>query len=1267
MTNFIQFFFLVCFLKIIFCNDGCPGGWNEWTECKGCFRTQTRTCKDGDSNEERRECKIDPCKCHFKIDDEQRSTAFILKQGSQQYKCDLGMRHFWYRFTSPAGGKMPTTEPQQNACGATQSIWLDGSHPVDIGNETTLQARVVSQIRAYTPWSVKAKKCQSKNYKDETFFIYYLESVPTCPMVYCAGSEKRCPGQLSSKNGFTPGCSDNYPKYNNPPTINIKLQDNKIRMTCIIDPLEKTPNVKHEVSFYQGANNKLIKMVVVRGDETDVAPYVENPENWGEATIFNLGNEFFCQVISYFEDKVNVTGKGSPQKSNVKFAGIKVEPERLVFKSNEDVKSIKIYSTVGISQMDGCSLQSIFHETQDDAVPMLCTKCLTNDFYGRENAWELNVTRTSFTNGLSEHMFIRIITMPNGNLRDWDQGTHEVMVIVNKAGPKRCQATGDPHFTTFDGLYFHMYHVGDYVMMGTHGGRTMVHMRTHVCNGRVSCICGIAVRYGDDVVTIDMCRGGVSVRFPSKKPLNPAFKVTRVGSGRNYNIFTPDGVSIRFDGHLYWWTGRPYYANVYIQTTSDYRDKTFGMCGNNNDDIEDDHMTKDGKKLESHFNIVASELYTAEWKIPRGHSLFYYQPGWTECDIERKKFCSCRGKDTIECKEVTTRSQRWVEPDGIEIHPDDGVATECGGGGPLSRRRRRSTKNVIRVPNDDDGGYDFDPQQLNITDLPTFPTKSGTTRAEAESNCTKAIEESTFGKACLDMFPSLNLTTLVEECVTDIEIMDDLAGPTASVVDSITELCKFTVINEITKNSTSTTNNTASNSTTDGAGNSGEMVIPDVLKNNLCPSDCSGNGKCVNGTCQCDYDFISLDCSIRRNSPLQINSLANGGLCDIRKRDCLRARMLGWNFVDSLNLQSRSVEVEIPTEGQGYTKTKKVNVDDAFVLSLSEIVVEIPHDPTEINNVEIADNVGRPVGGFLVSVSSNGFNSTSNQSLFVVYDGKCLDCKSKNLQICTQKTDTCLVNGYCFGSKEVHPNDWCQICDPQANVFAARKDNKAPIFRKDKSVKAIKGQRNRFNIIAEDPENKTITYSLNVGASSMYKITNGGLLSFTPTEVGVSRVTIRATDICGAYIDQEFTFETLKCPCEGLNGGSCRFNETDRMQLECVCPQGCTGERCDQPLKGQNCKVVQDKDSDEDKTNLYLIIGLAIGGPLLLLVILFLACRLLKHGRVSSTDNQVAMKNILVKEGPNVEQTPVVEINIGDNGAGGDKDGKDNTGFNNTD
>ena len=82
---------------------------------------------------------------------------------------------------------------------------------------------------------------------------------------------------------------------------------------------------------------------------------------------------------------------------------------------------------------------------------------------------------------------------------------------------------------------------------------------------------------------------------------------------------------------------------------------------------------------------------------------------------------------------------------------------------------------------------------------------------------------------------------------------------------------------------------------------------------------------------------------------------------------------------------------------------------------------------------------------------------------------------------------------------------------------------------------------------------------------------------------------------------------------------------------------------------------------DEDEKNLYLIIGLSVGGPIIPLIILFFACRMLKHGRVSSADHQVAMKNVSLKEDQNVEQTPVVEIHIGGNSD--DKQGKENTAF----
>lgn len=61
-------------------------------------------------------------------------------------------------------------------------------------------------------------------------------------------------------------------------------------------------------------------------------------------------------------------------------------------------------------------------------------------------------------------------------------------------------------------------------------------MRTHECGHYISCVCAIAVRYGDDVIVIDMCSGGATVRFPSNKLLHEEMKVTRDQSGKIFKV-----------------------------------------------------------------------------------------------------------------------------------------------------------------------------------------------------------------------------------------------------------------------------------------------------------------------------------------------------------------------------------------------------------------------------------------------------------------------------------------------------------------------------------------------------------------------------------------------------------------------------------------------------------------------------------------------------------------------------------------------------------
>ena len=90
------------------------------------------------------------------------------------------------------------------------------------------------------------------------------------------------------------------------------------------------------------------------------------------------------------------------------------------------------------------------------------------------------------------------------------------------------------------------------------------------------------------------------------------------------------------------------------------------------------------------------------------------------------------------------------------------------------RRKRRSTSNVIIVPSTDEEPYIFDPPQVNIIANPTFPTKSGTTEQEAYNECNIAITQSAFGRACLEMYPDMNFTSMVDDCVLDIKVSGTL-------------------------------------------------------------------------------------------------------------------------------------------------------------------------------------------------------------------------------------------------------------------------------------------------------------------------------------------------------------------------------------------------------------------------------------------------------------------------------------------------------------
>lgn len=108
---------------------------------------------------------------------------------------------------------------------------------------------------------------------------------------------------------------------------------------------------------------------------------------------------------------------------------MQIIPNHLTFEPSGVTKTIKIFSTVRLtSHHDLCPIKLIFYETQRSSIALnTCTACLSNVHYGEGNAFELNVTRTSF--GRQEKTLIHIDIIPSDSLAgDWKSSKDEVTV-----------------------------------------------------------------------------------------------------------------------------------------------------------------------------------------------------------------------------------------------------------------------------------------------------------------------------------------------------------------------------------------------------------------------------------------------------------------------------------------------------------------------------------------------------------------------------------------------------------------------------------------------------------------------------------------------------------------------------------------------------------------------------------------------------------------------------------------------------------------------
>uniref|UniRef100_W5N613 Zonadhesin, like n=1 Tax=Lepisosteus oculatus TaxID=7918 RepID=W5N613_LEPOC len=234
-----------------------------------------------------------------------------------------------------------------------------------------------------------------------------------------------------------------------------------------------------------------------------------------------------------------------------------------------------------------------------------------------------------------------------------------------------CSATGDPHYTTYDGKVHHFQGSCSYTLSQPCNASShlpyfsVVTENEHRGNNKhVSYVKAVRVRVHQHTIVMSK---GRRVQVDGVQMTPPVFLdqgVTVRLSGVFVTVETDFGLRVRFDGN--------HHADVSVLST--YSEQLCGLCGNYNGRPGDDNLRPDGRPADS-----SSELGES-WQVPDNRTECSHDGGVDVCDknieAEAKKPTSCGM--IIDPQGVFQPCHSVVPP---EVFLESCVYDQCGTGG----------------------------------------------------------------------------------------------------------------------------------------------------------------------------------------------------------------------------------------------------------------------------------------------------------------------------------------------------------------------------------------------------------------------------------------------------------------------------------------------------------------------------------------------------------------------------------------------------------
>ncbi|XP_031570864.1 von Willebrand factor D and EGF domain-containing protein-like [Actinia tenebrosa] len=887
---------------------------------------------------------------------------------------------------------------------------------------------------------------------------------------------------------------------------------------------------------------------------------------------FKLGDTVWCRLFMKFSTKKTNEWTRIAEESNKHYIGIEVSRRDVTVKECNVAENITvtlrptvpILPTVGVPGSDSVDVYVLIPkrykvQRRQAAVDKCNVKLKTEDITRGQTI----TIRGVCDNQRDETRPFYFRFKPKSSSLSW-QGVENYRMLSTKIAvrnteTKPCLSTSDPHLYTFDDSYLFYNDLGDYLMHQNEDTKVEVQVRLWECSAGVNCVCGAAIREGKHVIEISMCNKkdqvGPTVLRTIKRSsgkLPRGIEVTRSINGQSLDQEVTLLSGTRISVHR---SGKSLDVRVNAPASQENKAAVSGLCGNFNGNKADDFWQwRDGKIVNKDKNA-----FIKNWRLTPDKSLFEIS---IEEEIEEGKeeeskscYCGVEGElNQIPKCEYNANLFAKIESSSTEV-----ITTQINDQSNFGKKRSVDghwySDDIIDY---EDRSYFVDDPQVQHA-MNRIRSKRSLrvvmSKHEAHKYCRKYIEESEAARSCKGISKK-SIRDAIKQCSKDLQLTGDKTFAVLSF-ESMKYLCEDTALKSLSSYTFTAR---------------GDLEPRKDLAKDLCPSDCSGHGRCKNRTCICDKGFTALDCSMEVQAVPELLGIYNGGLCDIRERPCRKANLLGQKFIDSNNLTCHVKEFKVFSSSwspRGVPFTTHGKMNDIF-----GVKCDLPEPPTRLGDY---DHEGTPAAGILVSVSNDGFRTSAQQLRQLTYDSKCMTCTKSGK--CQRKPNSCLIRGHCFAANEPNPRDWCQQCLPRddQNSWTRRKNNQAPTFsRKPITYSALPGEDLVLQLRATDPDNRPVTYSLLSSTATGHTFSPAGLLRWKVTSN--EKFTFQVTDECGAFDTTDMRVRIVQCPC--LNGGQCvpHPNHPRGSGLyQCKCVNGFSGDRCEKTTGPKPTKSITSK------------------------------------------------------------------------------------------